>query len=177
MVEHYTKAFVLSREPRRELDASLTLYTKDLGKMTAKAKSIRCITSKLSGHLAPGSLVNVRIIEKNGNGHQIVDALSTRVEVSPESLRFLDFVNMLTPIGAPDLRLWHEMESILMKEIPPSKSAYQSIISLMGYDPKNAACDNCGSRQIVYFVPRDIMFLCVNCSLNSRLKQDETFQI
>jgi len=176
MVEHYTKAFVLAREPRGELDAALTLYTKDLGKVVAKIKSVRRITSKLSGHLVPGSLANVRIVERNGNGHQVVDALSTHLEINLESLRFLDFVNKLTPAGVPDLQLWHELESTLMKKIP-SKDTYQKVISLMGYDAKNAACDNCGSRQIAYFVPRDIMFLCARCSTDSRLKQDEAFPI
>ena len=176
MVEHYTRAFVLAREPKGELDAALTLYTKDLGKVVAKIKSIRRITSKLSGHLVPGSLANIRIVERNGNGHQVVDALSTYVEINLESLRFLDFVNKLTPVGVPDLHLWHELESTLIKETP-SKNAFQRIIYLMGYDPKNAACDNCGSRQIAYFVPRDIMFLCARCFTDSRAKQDEAFPI
>lgn len=176
MVEHYTKAFVLAREPKSELDVAVTLYTKDLGKVTAKVKSVRRITSKLSGHLTPGGLAEVRIVERNGNGHQVVDALSTPVEVTLESLRFLDFINKFVPVVLPDLRLWHELEYVITKNAP-TKAAYHRIISVMGYDPQNATCDNCQSQQIAYFVPRDIMFLCGHCFTNSGLKEDEAFSI
>lgn len=176
MVEHYTKAFVLAREPKGELDAAITLCTKDFGKIIAKAKSIRRITSKLSGHLTPGSLAEVRIVERNGNGHQVVDALSTPVEVTLDSLRFLDFINKLMLVGVPDPRLWHELERAISQN-SLSKANYHRVISIMGYDTKNALCDNCGSRQIAYFLPRDIMFLCSRCFIGSGLQHNEAFPI
>lgn len=188
MVEHYTKAVVLSREPRGELDVALTLYTKDFGKIIAKVKSIRRITSKLSGHLTPGAIANVRIIEMNGSGHQVVDALSSRVKVTLGLLRFLDFINKLTPTGLPDLHLWHELESALFscahskrgseaEALLPPKATYRRVISIMGYDAKNAFCYNCGGREIAYFVPCDIMFLCGRCFHNSGIKENEAFSI
>lgn len=176
MVEHYTKAVVLSREPKGEIDAILTLYTKDLGKIVAKAKSIRRITSKLSGHLTLGSIAKVRIVEMNGNGHQLIDALSTHSRVAVDSLRFLDFVNKLTPIGVSDQRLWRELEEAL-SENTISKATYHRVISVTGYNTRNASCDNCHTTQIAYFAPRDIMFLCNRCFCESSLKEDEVFSI
>ena len=41
MVEYYTKALVLGRAPRGDLDGTLTLYTKELGRVSAKVKRDR----------------------------------------------------------------------------------------------------------------------------------------
>jgi len=176
MVEHYTKAVVLDREPRGELDASLTLYTKDFGKIVAKAKSIRRFTSKLSGHLTPGSFVKIRVVERNGNGHQVVDALSTKVGVTKELLRFLSFISKVAPLSMPDLHMWHEVQFALQRE-RVDKSLYHRIISLMGYDIEGAVCVNCESPKIAYFLPEDIMFLCDRCIERSGIEKNEYFPI
>ena len=158
MVEYYTKALVLGRTPRGDIDGTLTLYTKELGRVSAKAKSLRKLTSKLSGHLIPGRLANVRIVEMGGDTKQVVDALSLPSKASQEFLKFLDFIRQMAPIGMPDLHLWHELERAAIRGTI-DKDTYKRIISIMGYDAKNAICDNCGSVKIAYFVPRDIMFL------------------
>lgn len=176
MVEYYTKALVLSRAPRGDLDGTLTLYTKELGRVSVKAKSLRKLTSKLSGHLTPGRLANVRIVEMSGNTKQVVDALSLPSKTSLEFLKFLGFICQLSPIGMPDLHLWHELEQASLNGLS-DKDTYKRIISIMGYDAKNAICDNCGSVKIAYFAPRDIMFLCNRCFNDSRLKEDEIFSI
>ncbi len=176
MVEYYTKALVLSRAPRGDLDSTLTLYTKELGRVSVKVKSLRKLTSKLSGHLTPGRLANVRIVEMGGDAKQVVDALSLPSKTSPEFLKFLGFIRELSPIGMPDLHLWHELEQASLNGIS-DKDTYKRIISIMGYDAKNAICDNCGSVKIAYFAPRDIMFLCNRCMNDSRLKEDEIFPI
>ena len=176
MVEHYTKAVVLARDPRGELDAAITLYTKDFGKVVAKAKSIRRFTSKLSGHLTPGSLTKIRIVERNGAGHQVVDALSTRVEVTEALLRFLSFINQLAPVNMPDLQLWHELEAILENSLV-DKTTYRHIIGVLGYDTDEATCNNCNSKKIAYFAPRDIMFLCDSCFKGFSFKTNEIFSI
>jgi recombinational DNA repair protein (RecF pathway) len=175
MVEYYTKVLVLSRTPRGDLDGTLNLYTKEFGRVSVKVKSLRKLTSKLSGHLTPGRLANVRIVEM-GDTKQVVDALSLPSKTSFEFLKFLDFIRRLSPIGMPDLHLWHELEQASLNGTS-DKNTYKRIISIMGYDAKNAVCDNCGSVKIAYFVPRDIMFLCNRCLSDSRLKEDEVFSI
>ena len=176
MVEHYTKAVVLAREPRGDLDAALTLYTKDFGKVIAKAKSIRRITSKLSGHLTPGSFASIRVVERNGSGHQLVDALSSRVEVTADLLRFMSFVNQIAPFHMPDLHLWHELESITKTSLI-NKAIYRRVIAIMGYDASGASCEVCGSRKIAYFAPRDVIFSCESCFKNLGLRGNEIFAI
>ena len=63
MTEHFTEA-----------DSLITFYTKDFGKVGAKAKGAKRIVSKLSAHLEPLNFVLVRLIE--GRGFQIADALT-----------------------------------------------------------------------------------------------------
>ena len=66
MREYSTEGVVLDRVSSREADLRVTLYTRDLGKIIAKVKSGRAITSKLAPHLEPLNFVRLRIIEKNG---------------------------------------------------------------------------------------------------------------
>ena len=65
MIEHYTEGIVLGRNPRGEMDGLVTIYTKEIGKVTATTKSSRKITSKVAGHLMPGNFVRLRIVENN----------------------------------------------------------------------------------------------------------------
>lgn len=72
---------MLEKEYCGEFDAWIYLYTKEMGKLRAKARSVRKITSKLGSHLEPGLLVNVRLVSKSSDASlirsfQIADALS-----------------------------------------------------------------------------------------------------
>ena len=61
MQECVTEALVLLKEPFSEYDARITLYTRLNGKLWAKAKSVRKITSKLNAHLEPGMVTLIRL--------------------------------------------------------------------------------------------------------------------
>lgn len=90
MQEYATPAFVLDVQPAGEYDARVFLFTKELGRVTARAKSIRKINSKLAGHLQPLMLSTVRLVEKHG--FQVVDALmlrDLRKGVEPKNIREL----------------------------------------------------------------------------------------
>src|SRR3990170_8049430 len=102
MQEYLSDAVVLSREPSGELDLRISLFTKKFGKLVGKVKSARKITSKLSGHLEPGNLIKVRVIEKNG--FQIADALkSARTDTKEADLEVL---GTLLHDEEPDSGLW-----------------------------------------------------------------------
>ncbi|MEK7212689.1 MAG: recombination protein O N-terminal domain-containing protein, partial [Patescibacteria group bacterium] len=51
MQEYLSEAVVLDAVPNGDLDLRVHLFTKKFGKLTAKVKSARKITSKLAGHL------------------------------------------------------------------------------------------------------------------------------
>ena len=73
MYDFFSKALILDREPLGETDSYIHLLTAEYGKLSAKAKSLRKITSKLSSHLEPNSISLIRFVGKKGL--HIADAL------------------------------------------------------------------------------------------------------
>jgi DNA repair protein RecO (recombination protein O) len=59
-------AIILNRSDYRENDSLLTVYTKDFGKLSLVARGTKKLSSKLSGHLEPLSLVDILIIKGKG---------------------------------------------------------------------------------------------------------------
>ncbi|MBI2592996.1 MAG: recombination protein O N-terminal domain-containing protein [Candidatus Colwellbacteria bacterium] len=174
MIEYFTKAVVLDREPKGEVDATLSLYTRGLGRVYAVVKGIDRITSKLSGHFVVGNLVEARLVHKNNL--QLVDGLSTRTLPSPELFKFLRFITRMTPLDEPDLELWHEVqESVSHSRF--DKKTYRRALQVMGFDPMLAKCDNCGSDKIAYFHPADIMFLCSDSVWKLKIPLDELVEV
>ncbi|PIQ80173.1 MAG: DNA repair protein RecO, partial [Parcubacteria group bacterium CG11_big_fil_rev_8_21_14_0_20_41_14] len=49
MATYKTKSIILSSYPYREHDRIITFYSKEFGKMDARARGARKITSKLAG--------------------------------------------------------------------------------------------------------------------------------
>jgi recombinational DNA repair protein (RecF pathway) len=154
MQEYLTAAVVLNSEPNGELDSRISLFTKRFGKLSAKAKSARKITSKLAGHLQPGNLVQARLVEKNGL--QVVDVLKQKtLRLAPATLYFLD---RLLAETEPEMKLW----GILMEE----KFNWPEILKLLGWDPKEAKCAGCQSAPPSFFYVREQEFFCKRCVLN-----------
>src|SRR5271167_182762 len=106
MQEYVTRAVVLDKEARGgHADARYSFFTERYGKIAARAKSSRKIVSKLAGHLEPGTLAAVRIIEQHGA--QVVDALKfARAGISMPDLAAL---NRLLGEWEPDAELWQEL--------------------------------------------------------------------
>ena len=175
MIEHYTEAIVLDRNPRGEVDAAITLYTKELGKVTALSKSIRKITSKLSGHLMPGNKVRLRIVEQNTV--QAIDALSEKQECDiRELLPFLRFLNGVLPEGEADLNFWHLVNGVIEK-CHFRAETYRYILEVLGFGPNEALCGSCGAKEIAHFHMPDIMFLCSRCRVKARIPNDEIIDL
>ena len=171
MQEYYTPGIVLDREPRNELDEAVTIFTKDLGKVRAFTKSSRKITSKLSGHLSPGRLANVRFVERNKL--QLVDVLSSPAS-SPagELLPFLNFISKITPYGDADLSLWYTVEEIVRgNHLGPS--VYRHLVERLGYSDEDALCHYCKNVRSSFFNLPEMTLFCANCQGRLNLKSDE----
>ena len=175
MIEHYTEGIVLDRSPRGELDGSVTIYTKDLGKVTALTKSSRKITSKVAGHLMPGNFVRLRIVEDKTI--QAVDVLSEKPECDmKELLPFLNFLNEVVPHGDADTNFWDLIRKIIEKcHLEPK--TYKHILDILGFGADDAVCGGCKRNEIAHFFLPDIMFLCSNCAGRMRLHPDEMVKI
>ncbi|MEK7193558.1 MAG: recombination protein O N-terminal domain-containing protein [Patescibacteria group bacterium] len=152
MREYLSEAIVLDKEPNGDLDVRFSLFTKKFGKLHAKAKSARKITSKLAPHLEPGNLVQVRLVEKNGL--QVVDALKkTFLDIN---LRDLYHLEKILAEGEPDKALW---QALIEKRF-----VWREVLALLGWDPENALCEACEKYNPAYFDTRTQRFLCGNCS-------------
>lgn len=176
MLEHYTEAFVFDNKISKELDAIITLYTRDFGKVIARAKSARKITSKLNSHLQPLNFVNCRLIEKNG--FQVVDALiiedgSQLEKNSGNPVKFLNiaqFINEMTFELHQDLRLWQAIKKIFSADLVSleDKVIYRGLLKILGFDPEHASCVVCDNPQADYFSKSEHIFLCAKCARHGR---------
>jgi len=153
MTEYLSEAIILEKMPNGDTDSRVALYTKRYGKIVAKAKSVRKITSKLSAHLEPGTIARVRVVEKNGP--QIVDALKQgKCDVVPHHLAQ---VSALLGEFEPDLQLWH---MLLAKQF-----SWRDILSVLGWNPLHAQCASCHKGDIGFFDTRSQEFFCAECVL------------
>ncbi|MBU2575848.1 DNA repair protein RecO [Patescibacteria group bacterium] len=70
MATYKTKAIILSSYPYREHDRIITFYSEEFGKMDARARGTRKITSKLAGHLE--SFIETELLLANGRRWDIL---------------------------------------------------------------------------------------------------------
>ncbi|MEK7247774.1 MAG: DNA repair protein RecO, partial [Chloroflexota bacterium] len=70
-----TEAIILRQRKLGEADRILTLYTPALGKMDAKAKGVRKMMSRLSGHLQPLNRVVVQLAQ--GHAADVITGVET----------------------------------------------------------------------------------------------------
>ena len=147
-----SNAIVLTKEPQGEHDARYALFTERFGKIVAKVKSSRRITSKLAGHLEPGTMTKVCFIDKGSA--QIVDALkSSRADISPKDLSSLRDL-------LPDMQVDAELWSCLAYQ----PFSWASVLRVLGWDPRGAFCALCHRPAAWFFIPRQ-EFFCDACVL------------
>jgi len=174
MTEYFTSALVLDTEDSGELDKSIYLYTKELGKVVAKAKSIRKITSKLAGHLQPLNFVRIRLVEKNG--FQVTDALDLeRIKPSQQALAVLQFIKEMTFELQPDKNLWFLIKKTFQDLKNNKKISYRPLLGVLGFAPDFSRCNVCASKFVAYFSKTEQVFLCRRCS--SKVPKDEIILI
>ena len=174
MIEYFTKALVLDQENSGEFDKLIFLYTEDLGKVIAKAKSIRKITSKLASQLEPLNFVRARLVEKNG--FQVVDALAfNKVKVSQPALELVRFIKEMTSELQPDRKLWLLIRRTFQNLKNNKKFSYESLLRALGFAPDFARCNVCGGKFVAYFSKSEQVFLCRVCA--SKVSKDELILI
>ncbi len=153
MLEQVTQAIVLDKEFTTDAHVRVHLFTRDAGKIVAKATSARKIASKLGPHLEPLSISTVRFVQKN-HLPMLLDAL--RFDKLPLiSLPNARIVRELAPEWEPDHELWE----MLAAKKPSSPAA---MLALLGYDPTFAACEWCAAPPD-WFSFRTQLFICARC--------------
>jgi recombinational DNA repair protein (RecF pathway) len=173
MEEQYTRGVVIERAWEGERDARVLVYTEVFGKVQAKVQGMQRFTSKLSGHLVPGTYADLRIVERKNGGLQIVESFSTRKKIDPEMFSFLHMLDSVVPLEEPDKKVWEFVEFVMNGDIPP-RHAYRLLLEILGFGPDHAPCAWCGKKQCEHFIPRDVVFLCRSCFNRGINTYDET---
>lgn len=153
------EAVILDKEPSGDADGRFFIFSKKFGKIVAKARGVRRITSRLSSHLEPGNLVLLRLIQKNS--FQIADALK-KIKLNI-ALPDLYFLNHLLIEGEVEHRIWP-----LLFE---SRLDWQKILKILGWDPKVATCSICSKLNPSFFDIGGQNFFCESCSLKIDLNK------
>lgn len=161
-----TIALVLRRQPHREQDSLVTVYTKDFGKLRLVARGTQKLQSKLAGHLEPLNLVELLIVR--GRGHDYIGAAVNRraylkikadlkkiyyagqalsslerllgENQTEEGLFFLlrDYLELLDDYE--DNALSEEAGKFLLLFF------YLKLLTISGYRPEMSACLVCGTK-------------------------------
>jgi recombinational DNA repair protein (RecF pathway) len=154
MQEYLSRAVVLDKEARNDVDARYSLFTERYGKIAAKATSSRKIVSKLAGHLEPGMLAAVRIIEQHGT--RVVDALAAGRVGAP--IADLAALNQLLPEWQPEHDLWSELGH--------GSFSWSRTLAILGWDPHGAVCAQCNmlNRPARHFYLARQEFFCTPCA-------------
>lgn len=162
MTEYCTEAIILDIEDYGESDYKIHCYTKELGCISAKAKSARKITSKLAGHLQPLTYAHIRIVEKTGHW-QVVDAVTLqKIKRSLHKLAFLHVVKELAMESEKDAHIWGIlMHSIVQERKEPI--SYKPLLTALGFGIEFAECARCEARSVVWFSKKEHIFLCKKC--------------
>ena len=164
MIEYYfPEAVVLVRDSVGEADSRVFVYAKDFGKLNAKVRSARKITSKLSSHLEPGNLIQVRLVEKNGL--QVVDALKTgKVEINFPDLFFLNEVFHEADF---DSAVWGILVGSSTLRSGREPFDWKKVLRVLGWDPEQASCGICKRNKPYSFNINEQSFICENCVFNT----------
>ncbi|KKW18375.1 MAG: DNA repair protein RecO [Candidatus Sungbacteria bacterium GWC2_49_10] len=114
---HFTDAIVLSRIDVGEADAVFSLYTKEYGKVRARAQGVKKENAKLRGHLETLALSHIGFVAtKNGERLIYAEASATWpcIRADFERLRaamyFVSLVDSATFAGEPDPDVWSHLQ-------------------------------------------------------------------
>lgn len=123
-----TIAVVLKRTNYKEADKILTVYTKDLGKISCIAKGIRKISSKKLGALEPFCLTKIHIVESYGyyivTQTNIIKSfinIKSNYESITNGLYMLEIFDKIVPLESPNLTLFNFLsKSLYFYDLKPS---------------------------------------------------------
>lgn len=156
MLDIVAHAIVLKKEFLGDYDAIYTFFTKDYGKVSARAKSVRKIASRLAAHLEPGLLSGVRLVARGGRGErthfQVADALLDRRLFTDFS--FLELVDGMALSLHADSALWDFLLT--------GNSERKKLLALSGFGEEQT-CLSCSLPAVSLYHP-DQAFLCARCS-------------
>lgn len=156
-----TRAIILRREPFRESDTKVTIYSLEKGKLNLVARGTKKINSKLAGHLEPMNLVDLMIVRGKQFDYvgsaKALDCFSnikTDLEKVLQVGNILKIMDRAVEVGEKDESVFSLLSESLMKlddleivnqELLPPYFSFK-LISLLGYKPDMYLCAACKNK-------------------------------
>jgi len=156
MATYKTKSIILSSYPYKEHDRIITFYSKEFGKMDARARGARKITSKLAGHLEP--FIETELLLANGRRWDILAGsrtIKTNQNLRSDYLKLaaasvcVEAVKNITKPLSSDARVFQLLRAIISElELSQSKSRQKHLVAtflwqLLGLSGFKAELDHC----------------------------------
>lgn len=153
-----TQGVVLKRRNFHEADRILTIFTKKLGKISARARGVRKTKSKLAGHLEPYMLVDMRLAEGvtwyTLTEAQIIEAFpKLRLNLKQTSAAYYvgELVTLLFQDNDPHPRIFNLLVEMLgMLEQGKNGLLLPSflwhVMAEIGYSPELFYCVKCAKK-------------------------------
>ncbi len=169
MLDLTTRAIVLDKEDIGEYNSRVFLYTEKLGSVVGYATATRKLTSKLSAHLEPMSIIEVRLVEKKIHSFQIGDALIiAKNRVAPKDLSVILKIMLILKessfAGNPDGEIWELFYKMLVDEDGLVMHEYVAkFLTVLGFNPKYSLCARCATPKPAHFLLQDFYFYCDAC--------------
>ncbi|MEK7543026.1 MAG: recombination protein O N-terminal domain-containing protein [Patescibacteria group bacterium] len=165
MKEFVTEAIVMNCTHVGEWDITATLFTKEIGRVEARAVGGKKPCSKFAPHLDQLNLVTARLVEKNAI--TLTDVLTenrfnkTRKNggALQKALKSLAIMNAVIPAMNQDQRFW----LFLTQSLEQGKLNPNETMKILGYDAANSKCGSCKKQDVSFFVPDRQIFLCAVC--------------
>lgn len=174
------QAIVLRRRPLGEADKVLTLFTREMGKLSAIARGARKPTSKLAGstetcvqarfHLAPGRtfwIVTQASVERaRARLHRLLMNAATAIYAC-------ELVDRLLEENVPDEDLFDLLAGTLDELETTEHPTWtlcrfeNMLMTQQGYSPELETCTRCGKpieEQTIAFLPQMGGTLCQSCA-------------
>ncbi|MBU1091402.1 recombination protein O N-terminal domain-containing protein [Patescibacteria group bacterium] len=116
------EAVILKRWDVGEADTLFSFFTKDFGRIDAKAQGVRYLKSKLRYHLSGFSFVRVSFVETSGDCWRLVDAeeyenlddIKTNGGKKRSILKVFSLLERLIQGQESDTELWEEVRGFLI---------------------------------------------------------------
>jgi len=162
MSTYKTKAIILSSYPYREHDRIITFFSDEFGKMDARARGTRKITSKLAGHLEP--FIETELLLANGRRWDILAGSRTlenhhilRADVSKLAAASVccEAVKHISRPLSCDKRVF-ELIRVILRVLEHTESIEQQksivatflwhLLALSGFRAELEHCINCRSK-------------------------------
>lgn len=182
-MEYRYSAIILEKRDIGEADRIYTIYTREAGKIQAKAVGVRKQNAKLAGALENFTLADITIVKKNGTGKitsSIVENnfsnIKSNLEIITAVFEVIEIFSRLVGTGERDEKNFSLLKDYLEAVSAASGKDKIEIISLgfvfqllalSGYKIEVGRCANCGAdlKSISnFFSAEQGGIICQNCA-------------